>query len=74
MNNSKVPHLFPRGQPGAGVNDTANDTIMNVVATLNKEDNDRSETGGDDYQNEDWLREKRAENMDIGGPGGTGSS
>jgi len=41
---------------------------------LNKEANDRSETGGDDYMNEDMLRDKRAENMDIGGPGGTGSS
>ena len=41
---------------------------------LNKEANDRSEVEGDDYQNEDMLRDKRAENMDIGGPGGTGSS
>ena len=48
MNNSRIPHLVPRGATG-GVNDTCNDTIVNVVATLNKEDNDRSETGGDDY-------------------------
>ena len=42
---------------------------------MKKEDNDRSETGGDhDYMNEDMLRDKRAANMDIGGPGGTGSS
>ena len=44
------------------------------MVAMNKEENDRSETGGEDYQNEDWLRDKRAENMDIGGPGGTGSS
>ena len=48
MNNSRIPHLVPRGATG-GVNDTCNDTIVNVVATLNKEDNDRSETGGDDF-------------------------
>ena len=58
----------------SGVNDTANDTIGGLMVAMNKEENDRSETGGDDYQNEDWLREKRAANMDIGGPGGTGSS
>lgn len=73
MNGSRIPHMFPRGQ-GGGVNDTANETLVNVVATLNKEDNDRSETGGDDYQNPEWLKDKRAENMDIGGNGGTGSS
>ena len=54
------------------VNDTNNDTLFGVVATLNKEENDRSDHGGDeDYQNPDWLREKRAENMDIGLPDGT---
>jgi len=30
-------------------NDTANDTIGGIVAMVNKEDNDRSETGGEDY-------------------------
>ena len=44
------------------------------MVAMNKEENDRSETGGDDYQNEEWLRDKRAADMDIGGPGGTGSS
>ena len=43
-----------------------------MVATLNKEDNERSETGGDD-RNPDWL-EKRSQKIEIGGPGGTGSS
>ena len=38
-----------------GVNDTGNDTMQRIVAHLNKEENDRSETGGDDYMNEDWL-------------------
>ena len=58
--------------PG-GVNETGNDTMQRIVAHL--EDNDRSETGGDDHMNEDWLRDKKARNMDaFGGPGGTGSS
>ena len=31
--------------------------------------------GGDEsYQNELWLKNKRAQDMDIRGPGGTGSS
>lgn len=51
-------------------NDTVNDTIGGLMVEMNKEENDRSETGGEDYQNEDWLRDKK----DIGGPGGTGSS
>ena len=58
----------------SGVNDTNNDTIGGLMVAMNKEENDRSETGGDDYQNEEWLRDKRAADMDIGGPGGTGSS
>ena len=64
---------FTRQQPGA-VNDTANDTITNFVVQLHKENNERSETGGEDYQNDDWLKEKKGEKMDFGGPGGTGSS
>ena len=56
------------------MNDTNNDTIGGLIVAMNKEENDRSETGGDDYQNEEWLRDKRAADMDIGGPGGTGSS
>jgi len=57
------------------MNDTGNnDTIGGLMAHMNKEENDKSETGGDDYQNEEWLRDKRAGDMDIGGPGGTGSS
>ena len=39
---------------------------------MNNEENDRSETGGDDYMDENMLREKRAGDMDLGG--GTGSS
>lgn len=57
-----------------GVNDTGNDTMQRIVAHLDKEENDRSETGGDDYMNEDWLKDKKGRNMDFGGPGGTGSS
>ena len=53
---------------------TANDTIGGLMVAMNKEDNAISETGGDEYQNEEWLREKRAANMNIGEPGGTGSS
>ena len=60
------------GPAAMGVNFTANDTIAHVVANLEK--NEQSETGGDDYQNPQWLDDKRAANMDIGGPGGTGSS
>ena len=57
-----------------GINETGNDTIAGVVAAMNRESNQRSETGGDDYQNHSWVKEKRAENMDLGGPSGTGSS
>ncbi len=57
-----------------GVNESGNDTMQHIVAHLNKEENDRSETGGDEYMYDDWKKEKRAGNMDIGGPGGTGSS
>lgn len=60
-------------QPG-GVNDTANDTIGGLMVAMNKEDNAISETGGDEYMNDEMLREKRAANMNIGEPGGTGSS
>ena len=63
-----MPRGGPRGQPGGGFNDTCNDTLVNVVATLNKEDNDRSENGDENYQNEEWLKDKRAANMDLGGP------
>ena len=47
----------------SGVNETTNgnDTIARVVAQLNKEENQKSETGNESYQNEEWLREKRAE-------------
>ena len=39
-----------------GVNDTQNDTMQRIVAHLNKEENDRSETGGDDnYMDEKAL-------------------
>ena len=58
----------------SGINETCNDTIAGVVAQLNRESNQKSETGGDESRNEDWLREKRAAKMDLGGPGGTGSS
>ena len=42
------------------------------MVVMNNEENDRSETGGDDYMDENMLREKRAGDMDLGG--GTGSS
>ena len=47
----------------SGVNETTNgnDTIARVVAQLNKEENQKSETGNESYQNEEGLREKRAE-------------
>lgn len=58
--------------PGTGVvNDTANETIGGFVAMLNKEENDRSETGGDDHINYNMLEGKK---HNMGGPGGTGSS
>ena len=37
---------------------TANDTIAGIYATLNKEENDMSDTGGHD-QNPDWLEGKK---------------
>jgi len=58
------------GQTGQMADMSCNDTIAGVVATLEREKNDRSETGGDDYQNPEWL----GENRDVGGPGGTGTS
>ena len=45
------------------------------MAQLNKEENQKSETGGDSYMDEEILREKRARMMNLGGdPAGTGSS
>ena len=68
--------IFRPGQlnaPGqSGVNETNNDTIGGLMVVMNNEENDRSETGGDDYMDENMLREKRAGDMDLGG--GTGSS
>lgn len=74
INGQPVQPRGAAGNAGGGNETTVNDTMAGIVATLNREDNDRSETGGDDYMDENMLKEKRAENMDLGGPGGTGSS
>jgi len=48
-----------KGTPGVGVNDTANETIGGFVAMLNKEENDRSETGGDEYIDYKMLKDNK---------------
>ena len=57
-------------------NDMSNceDTIGGLMVEMNMEPNDRSDSGGEGEQNDDWLKDKRAGNMDIGGPGGSGST
>lgn len=79
--NDESRAIFRPGQLNAtnvfgasGVNETGNDTIGGLMVAMNREENDKSETGGEDYQNEEWLRDKKAAGMVIGGPGGTGSS
>ena len=44
------------------------------MAQLNKEENQKSETGGDSYMNEEIEKDRRAERMNLGDPAGTGSS
>lgn len=65
MFSGRMPHM--QGPAAMGVNMTANDTIANVVANLEPEENDQSDQEDDD-------RNKRAERMDIGGPPGSNGS
>ena len=44
------------------------------MAQLTNEENQKSETGGDSYMDEEILKEKRARMMNLGDPAGTGSS
>lgn len=56
---------------GGKVNDSANETIGAMYAMLNKEENDMSETGGENHIDYDMLKEQK---RNMGAPGGTGSS
>lgn len=57
---------------GTKFNDTVNDTIGGIVVAMNKEENERSETGGDDYMNFNDLKDKPKNTGAAAG--GTGSS
>ena len=41
--------MVPVKVGGAGVNETNNDTIANLLAVVKKEENEMSETGGEEY-------------------------
>lgn len=56
---------------GGGMNDTNNETIGGIYAMLNKEENEKSETGGDDHIDYNMLGASR---KNFGAAGGTGSS
>ncbi len=63
-------------RPKGAVDQSANETIQGIFANLEKEENDMSDTGGND-QNPEWLfnTKKNGQPVDqFGGPGGTGSS
>lgn len=45
--------------PGMTMDQTGNDTIAGFVAQLQKEENDRSDKGDDNYMNDADLRDKK---------------
>lgn len=66
--------IFRPGQlNGTKCNDTANDTIGGIMVAMNKEENDQSDNGGDEYMNYDHLKDKPKNHGGAAG-GTTGSS
>ena len=65
MVSGRIPHMYPHHKLGGGVNESANDTMVNIVATLNREDNDQSMQ---EYEHPQQVaKDNRAVHMDNSG-------